>query len=332
MEKVARGGAMALRAPMSASIEVHELRRSYGSHEALRGVSFTVPAGQIVGLLGPNGAGKSTTMKVLTGWLAPSSGLVRVGGLDVLQEPTEVRRRVGYLPESAPAYEDMTTVAWLQFAGEVRGMGPAELARAIERVTADCGLQGRLDQRIGTLSRGFRQRVGLAQALLHQPQVLILDEPTTGLDPNQVAEMRALIRRVGETRTVVLSTHILPEVVATCDRALILHEGRLVADDAVQSLSSVADGLRLTVGIAAGKVVASEGQLVAGLSALEGVEAVHPATPLDAAHRFTVDARADVRESVYRWAVDSGHVLVELSAERRSLEEVFRHLTTGASS
>jgi ABC-2 type transport system ATP-binding protein len=315
---------------MSGLIEVHELRRDYGALEALKGVSFSVHAGEIVGLLGPNGAGKSTTMKVLTGWLAPTAGTARVAGHDVLTDPMGVRRSIGYLPENAPAYVEMRVRDWLGFAGEVRGLGAAEQARAIERVTADCGLDGRLDQRIGTLSRGYRQRVGLAQALLHQPAVLILDEPTTGLDPNQVVEMRALIRRVGATRTVVLSTHVLPEVVATCDRVLILHEGRLVADDGVDSLSRSAAGQTISVSIASGKVQADAQQLEDELGALDGVEAVHRVTPVDSAHRFLVHTRADGRETVYRWAVARGHVLVELSTERRSLEEVFRSLTVGA--
>ena len=315
---------------MSGLIEVHELRRDYGAIEALKGVSFSVHAGEIVGLLGPNGAGKSTTMKVLTGWLAPTAGTAQMAGHDALTDPIGVRRSVGYLPENAPAYEEMRVRDWLSFAGDVRGLGVAELARAIERVTEDCGLQGRLDQRIGTLSRGFRQRVGLGQALLHEPPILILDEPTTGLDPNQVVEMRALIRRVGATRTVMLSTHILPEVVATCDRVLILHEGRLVADDGVAALSESAAGQVISVSIGAGKVVADAAQLEAELLALEGIDGVYLATPVDAAHRFLVHARADGRETVYRWAVDRGHVLLELSTERRSLEEVFRSLTVGA--
>ncbi len=314
---------------MEPLIEALDLRRSYGAIEALRGVGFAILPGEIVGLLGPNGAGKTTCMKLLTGWLAPTGGSARVCGHDVLTEPMEVRRCVGYLPEGAPAYDALTVAAWLGFAADVRGLGQAERARAIERVGVDCGLVQRMDQRIGTLSRGYRQRVGLAQALLHEPRVLILDEPTTGLDPNQVVEIRALIRKVGATRTVILSTHVLPEVQATCDRVLILHDGQLVADDRVESLAAVEAGRVLLLGIGAGKVKASAEVLAAELGAIAGVEAVHPESPTDAELRFRLHASADVRAAVYGWAVAGGHVLVELSTRQKSLEEVFRHLTVG---
>lgn len=314
---------------MQPVIEARGLGRSYGSSVALAGVDFAVSPGEIVGLLGPNGAGKTTTMKLLSGWLAPTAGSATVCGCDVLTDPIGVQRQVGTLPEGAPAYDELTVAGWLRFAAEVRGLGAAERERALERVVADCGLDGRLDQAIGTLSRGYRQRVGLAQALLHQPRVLILDEPTTGLDPNQVAEVRALIRRVGETRTVLLSTHVLPEVQAVCDRVLILHEGRLVADDRVEVLSRSAGGQVLRVGLGPGKVQPDSERVVAELAALDGVRAVRPLADADARLAFEVTADGDVRAAVYGWAVEHGHVLVELSAEQRSLEEVFRHLTMG---
>ena len=313
---------------MDALIEARQLRRTYGAVEALRGVDFTIGAGEIVGLLGPNGAGKTTTMKVLTSWLAPTSGSATVCGCDVLTDPMGVRRAIGYLPEGAPAHEEQTVRAWLQFAGELRGLGRAERARALQKVTESCGLSGRLDQTIGTLSRGYRQRVGLAAALLHEPKVLILDEPTTGLDPNQVVEIRNLIRDLGRTRTVLLSTHILAEVQATCDRVLILNDGELVADDRVEALARAGEGQVLHLAIGAGKVVAEPEVLASELAAIEGVEAVDVEPPTDAHVRFAIRARADVREAVYRWAVAGGHVLVELTVEQRDLESVFRELTT----
>jgi ABC-2 type transport system ATP-binding protein len=310
-----------------AVLEVEDLRRSYGAFEALKGVSFRIESGEIVGLLGPNGAGKSTTMKIVTGFLAPTGGQVRVCGLDVLAEPIETRRFIGYLPESAPIYAEMDVRAYLAFIGRVRGLGAAERARAIERVAEECGLVDRLRQRVGTLSRGYRQRVGLAQALLHSPRLLILDEPTNGLDPKQIIEIRSLIRRVGETRTVVLSTHILSEVQVTCDRVLIIHQGRLVADGATEEVIASTSGQVVTVGVAAGKVKAEASAVQAQLGAVPGVAHVEVLAPVDEAMRFAVHASSDVREEIFRWAVARGHVLVELSSERSNLEEVFRRLT-----
>jgi ABC-2 type transport system ATP-binding protein len=310
-----------------ALIEVAELRRSFGERMALDGVTFRVSAGEIVGLLGPNGAGKTTTMRILTGLLAPTGGQARVDGHDVLTEPTLARQRLGYLAEGAPLYEEMTPARLLQFVASSRGLGSAESARALEKTAVSCGLEGRLGQPIGTLSRGYRQRVGLAAALLHDPKILVLDEPTTGLDPNQVAEIRALVRALGATRTVILSTHVLSEVQAICDRVLILHQGRLVADDRTEVVLRQRQGQLLRVGLGPSKVAASQDRLMEELSALASVRAVRPATPLDEVHRFELDCEGDARADVFRWAVEGGHVLVELSVVPRSLEGVFRELT-----
>jgi ABC-2 type transport system ATP-binding protein len=314
-----------------AVVEVEDLRRSYGSFEALKGVTFRIEAGEIVGLLGPNGAGKSTTMKILTGFLAPTGGTARVCGHDVLLEPIEVKKQLGYLPENAPLYAEMTVRAYLDFVGRVRGLGAAELARAIERSSEECGITDRLAQQIGTLSRGYRQRVGLAQALLHGPKLLILDEPTNGLDPNQIVEIRNLIRRVGETRTVVLSTHILSEVQVTCDRVLIIHQGRLVADGATEAVTSASHGHSVTLGLAHGKVRLAAEEVVKQLLSVPGVRGAQAAAPGEDAVRFVIQADRDVREDVFRWAVAGGHVLIELHSERTNLEEVFRRLTADAS-
>ena len=315
---------------MSLVVEVDQLCRSYGSFEALKGVTFQIHGGEIVGLLGPNGAGKSTTMKIITGYLAPTSGSARVCGLEVLADPLDVRRHIGYLPEQAPVYRDMAVRPYLDFVGRIRGLGAAERARAIDRVVQDCGLTDRLKQRISTLSRGYRQRVGLAQALLHQPELLILDEPTNGLDPNQIVEIRSLIRKLGETRTVMLSTHILSEVQASCDRVIIIHQGRLVADGSTESVMAQTAGHQLTVGLASGKVRSKESELVRELEAIDGVRQVRAAAPIDEAARFTIYADQDLRSEVFRWAVAGGHVLVELSMERTNLEDVFRRLTVEA--
>lgn len=315
-----------------ARVEVDGLRRSFGGFEALRGVSFVVEPGEIVGLLGPNGAGKSTTMKILTGWIAPTAGRARVGGHDVVAEPIAVRRKLGYLPENAPLYDEMSVGAYLAFVGRVRGLGSAERARAIARVATECGITDRLNDRVAVLSRGYRQRVCLAQALLHAPEILILDEPTTGLDPNQIIEIRGLIRRVGRTRTVIVSSHVLSEVQMTCDRVLILHRGELVADAPTRALTERGAGQVLWVGVGAGKVIASADALAAQLARIEGVQRVRGARPVDEVHRFEVHADRDVRAQVWGWASERGHVLVELSADRTNLEEVFRRLTYGEAS
>jgi ABC-2 type transport system ATP-binding protein len=251
-----------------------------------------------------------------------------VCGVDVLDDPLEARRHRGYLPESAPVYGEMKVRAYLEFVARVRGLGDAERARGIERVAHECGLEARMDQRIGTLSKGFRQRVGLAQALVHEPRLLILDEPTNGLDPNQIREIRDLVRSIGRTRTVVLSTHILREVEATCDRVLLIHQGTLVADEATTAVVAAGGaGHRVTVGLGRSKVKTVDAELHASLSLVAGVRHVDRAAPLDEAHRFVVHADGDVREAIFRWAVDAGHVIVELSSVRSDLEDVFARLT-----
>jgi ABC-2 type transport system ATP-binding protein len=312
-------------------IEVDGLGRTYGARVALADVSFRIERGRIVGLLGANGAGKTTTMRILCGLLAPTAGQARIAGHDVVREPLEAQRRIGYLPEGAPLYDEMRVRGFLRFVGAARGLGPAEQTRAIEAAAESTGITDRLDDRIATLSRGYRQRVGLASALLHDPPILVLDEPTTGLDPHQVADLRALIRRLGATRTVVLSTHVLSEVEVTCDRVLILHRGRLVADDATEVLMARARGQVLYVGLGEGKVRATTAALVDQLGQLPGVRAVRPASAGAAGagtpHRFELETDGDLRADLFRWAVDHGHVLVELSSASRNLEDVFRQLT-----
>jgi ABC-2 type transport system ATP-binding protein len=212
-------------------IEVANLTKRYGDLAAVRDVSFTAPAGRIVGFLGPNGAGKTTTMRIITGFLPATAGTVRVEGFDVFEQSAEVRRRIGYLPESPPLYDDMVVTAFLRFVARLKGMRRAEIEPALERVLDVCGLVTVRDRLLGHLSKGFRQRVGLAQALIHDPPVLILDEPTIGLDPRQIIEIRSLIKTLGGRRTIVLSTHILPEVSQVCDKVVIINEGRVVLED-----------------------------------------------------------------------------------------------------
>jgi ABC-2 type transport system ATP-binding protein len=227
-------------------IEVHNLVKRYGAQRAVDGISFSVAKGEVLGFLGPNGAGKTTTMRILTGALPATEGRVSVAGLDVFDQPMRVKRKVGYLPEVPPLYEELDVLAYLRFVARLKGLPGKRVKSEVERVVQTCGLgevRGRL---IANLSKGFRQRVGLAQALLADPEVLILDEPTIGLDPNQIAEIRGLIRRLAENHTVVLSTHILPEVIQVCQRVLIVHRGRIVADDRLENLTSEARSLELT--------------------------------------------------------------------------------------
>lgn len=211
-------------------IEVENLSRRFGTKRAVDDISFQVETGEVLGFLGPNGAGKSTTMRMITGYIAPTSGRVRVCGFSIADQPLEVKKRIGYLPESAPSWPDMTVLAFLQFAARVRGLQGENERQALRRVVAQCHLEGVLGQSIDTLSKGFRQRTCLAQALIHDPEVLILDEPTDGLDPNQKYEMRALIRDMAKTRAVLFSTHILEEVDEVCTRAIVIDRGRIVAD------------------------------------------------------------------------------------------------------
>ena len=231
-------------------IEVTNLSKRYGSLEAVKGVSFGIPKGEVVGLLGPNGAGKTTIMKVLTTYMYPSGGTATVNGFDIFEQPLEIRKSVGYLPENAPLYTDLNVKEYLDFVADARSLRGERKKERIEWVIEECGLQSVLYRNIDKLSKGYRQRTGLAQAILHDPEILILDEPTTGLDPNQILEIRELIRRHGQKKTVILSTHILQEVEATCSRVLILNEGQIAAQGTVQEIQRGLQGevqLALTV-------------------------------------------------------------------------------------
>jgi ABC-2 type transport system ATP-binding protein len=219
-------------------ISVSRLVKRYRGFVALDGIRFQVNPGEAVGFLGPNGAGKTTTMRILTGALPATSGQVSVAGFDVFEEPLQVKKRVGYLPEVPPLYEDLDVTAFLVFVSRLKGLGKQKGGQELDRVIDSCGLEEVRRRRIGNLSKGFRQRIGLAMSLLGDPEVLILDEPTIGLDPNQIVEIRALIKKLAENHTVILSTHILPEVTQICDRVVIIHRGRIVADDTIEQLTS----------------------------------------------------------------------------------------------
>ena len=224
-------------------IEVANLSKRYGDLRAIEGVSFTAGSGQILGFLGPNGAGKTTTMRIITGFMPATSGTVRVDGFDVFEQSNEVRRRIGYLPENPPLYNDMAVAPYLRFVARLKGIARRDVGEALERVLATCGLDGMRDRLLGHLSKGYRQRVGLAQALIHDPPVLILDEPTIGLDPRQIRDIRSLVRTLGGKRTIVLSTHILSEVTEVCDKVVIINDGRIALEDQLANMTR--DGRKL---------------------------------------------------------------------------------------
>jgi ABC-2 type transport system ATP-binding protein len=307
-------------------IEVESLTKRYGRATAVDGVSFRVEKGEILGFLGPNGAGKTTTMRILTCYLPPTGGTARVGGYDVFEQPMEVRRRVGYLPETPPLYPDMEVEEYLGFCAKIKGVAPKERPSRIGDAMEKTRVGDVRSTLIGKLSKGYRQRVGLAQAILHNPDVLILDEPTAGLDPKQIIETRELIRGLGGDHTVILSTHILPEVSMTCGRVVIINKGRVVAEDSPENLTRRLTGagtLRLEI----------RGDETAVLEAIRGVPGVlgaHVRGGHDGAVVVDVEAEAgrDVRSELARVVVTGGHGLLGLQQQGMSLEEIFLHLTT----
>ncbi|HOI11734.1 MAG TPA: ATP-binding cassette domain-containing protein [Myxococcota bacterium] len=309
-------------------IAVRNLVRDYGPIRALADVSFTVERGQVVGLLGPNGAGKTTCMKILTGFLAATSGEVAIDGRDIVEHGVEVRRRLGYLPENAPVYQDMRARDYLRFVARVRGIAPARVDERIAAVAATVGITAVLDQDIGTLSKGYRQRVGLAQAMIHDPEILILDEPTSGLDPNQIVEIRELIKELGRDRTVILSTHNLPEVTATCNRILLIHRGRLVADGTpaeIQARHGGGNTYRLS--LAATGDARPVADVLGAIPGVASVAALDAAAPGTTEWRVAGTGDADLRAGLFGCAVQAGWTLLELRRERQDLETIFQRLT-----
>src|SRR4051794_28471232 len=309
-------------------IRVENLTKDYGPVRAVDKVTFNVRKGEVLGFLGPNGAGKSTTMKMLTCYIAPTSGVATVAGHDVFDDSLEVRRHLGYLPEDTPLYRDMTVQEYLEFASEMRRMDPTKRGGRIKEIGGRCGLSNVAGKLVGELSKGFRQRLGLAQAMLHDPDILILDEPTSGLDPNQIVEIRQLIKEVGQEKTVILSTHILPEVQATCSRILIISNGRLVADGTPDELRARERGSRYRVVVEANGV--PQDSIRDRLTRIGGVMRCEKVATEDGAYAFSIDGSSseDLRKLLFRAAVDNRWTLLELVRESASLEDVFRNLTT----
>jgi len=299
------------------SVTVNNVTRSFGSQKALDDVSFSIRSGEIVGFLGPNGAGKSTMMKIITGYLTPSSGNVEVCDIPVKEHSIELRKKIGYLPEHNPLYLDMYVREYLNMVG---GIYKIQKHRDItEEIIKITGLTREAHKKIGALSKGYRQRVGLAQALIPDPKVLILDEPTTGLDPNQILEVRGLITEIGKNKTIMLSTHIMQEVEAICERVIIINKGRIVADEAASGLTNITSG--------SGSMITVEFDQqpdIESLNKLEGISKIE-----NKGHKIiiTSDTDKDIRPGIFRFAVKNNLVLLEISKEERDLESVFHELT-----
>ena len=307
------------------AVTVENLSKKYGSQIAVDNISFTVNTGEVVGFLGPNGAGKSTTMKMITCFIAPASGDVRLDQFSIHEDAEEIKKRIGYLPENNPLYTDMPVIEYLQFCGEVQGMAKGEISARMHEMIEKCGLDTEKHKKINELSKGYRQRVGLAQAMIHDPEVLILDEPTSGLDPNQIVEIRNLIKELGKEKTVILSSHILSEVEATCDRIIIINNGRIVADGTSLSLRQQAQGQELL-----NIEIEAEADYDNVLEALTGLAAVETANKRnDQPGKFRIQSKPEKssRKAVFDLCVKNKWYLTEMTAIETKLEDVFRELT-----
>jgi ABC-2 type transport system ATP-binding protein len=307
-------------------ITAEHLTKRYGRHTAVDDISFTVERGEIVGFLGPNGAGKSTTMNIVTGYLSSSEGTVTVDGLDVLDHPEEVKRRIGYLPENPPLYTELTVNEYLRFVGEIKKLSRGELKRNMEQIVELVKIGDVRKRLIRNLSKGYKQRVGLAQALMGNPQVLVLDEPTSGLDPKQINEMRTVIKDLGKEHTIILSSHILPEVSAVCERVLIIDRGRLVADDTTENLSRGLTGSHL-LGV---RVAGSEERVTEMIRAIPGVKRVDVKPQVESGTVELVvesETDADVRREIFYAMSKASTPIVMMRSLELTLEEIFLNLT-----
>jgi ABC-2 type transport system ATP-binding protein len=309
-------------------INVRSLTKTYDQTIAVDDISFEIQKGEIVGFLGPNGAGKTTTMKVITCFMPPTAGDITVDGMDVMEHSLAIRKKIGYLPEQNPLYNDLDVIEYLRFVAELRGIPKENHDARIREMIEVCGLKSVIGRNISELSKGYRQRVGLAQALIHEPEILILDEPTSGLDPNQIVEIRNLIKKIGKEKTVILSTHILPEVQATCNRAIIIDQGKIVADGTLSDLQAAFHGLeRISLEIkAAGDGIAEK------LRTIDHVKNVEEKSVQGGIANYVLEIEKgqDLREQIFDLSVKEGWKLLELHREVTTLEDVFRQLTRGA--
>lgn len=309
-------------------IRVKNVNKKYGEFQALEDISFEIKKGEIVGLLGPNGAGKTTTMKIMTCYMAPTSGEVIIDGHDITDESLAIRKKIGYLPESAPLYMDMNVFEYLDYAADMQNVPKKQKMQKMRKAIQECGLEEEMYTTIGELSKGYRQRVGLAQALIHEPEILILDEPTSGLDPNQIIEIRKLIKKIGEKKTVILSTHILSEVEATCNRVLIINKGQIVASGTPNELRNKAAGnIQLHL-----KVEGSDKQkIVDVLRKLEGIASIYDGNSMEKGITtllLEIGTNEDMRKIINHHLLNNGLELLEMTKEEQSLENIFRDLTT----
>ncbi|MFN7793382.1 MAG: ATP-binding cassette domain-containing protein [Cyclobacteriaceae bacterium] len=305
-------------------IKIENLSKRYGPQRAVDNISFEVKAGEILGFLGPNGAGKSTTMKMITGYLSVGDGTIFIGGKKLQESGDEIKRHIGYLQENNPLYLDMPVIEYLGFCAALQGVEKGMINERIRKMVSVCGLNAEKHKKIGELSKGSRQRVGLAQALIHDPEILVLDEPTTGLDPNQIVEIRKLIREIGKEKTVILSTHILPEVEATCDRILIINKGRIVADGTSETLRKQATGTELL------KVRIEDGSAAEIQKALVQLSNVSKVDLTDVAmNRFEIQSKSGLSSTraVFRLCAEKNWVITEMIPLETRLEDVFRNLT-----
>lgn len=304
-------------------ITISNLTKKYGHQKAIDDISFEVKTGEILGFLGPNGAGKSTTMKIISCFISPTEGTVTLNGYNIFDDSRELRSRIGYLPEHTPLYTDMPVIDYLRLTARLQNIAEDKITSRVRRMIDLCGLDPEKHKYIEELSKGYRQRVGLAQALIHDPEVLILDEPTTGLDPNQIAEIRTLIKEIGKEKTVMLSSHILKEVEATCDRILIINQGRIVADGSTEELRQRAEGAeRLLV-----QFRNTTADVESSLNTLDSVMDVSPAEDGEEAWMVSLNPEGNAREDIFHHCVEKGWILTQMTPVESSLEDIFRDLT-----
>ena len=304
-------------------IEVSHVSRNFGDFRAVNDVSFSIPTGQIVGLLGPNGAGKTTTMRMITGFLSPTSGSVKIDGIDICENPVEAKKKIGYMPESAPLYGEMIVEDYLRYIAQIYGQNPEE---KVPLLCNECGLKEVMSKNISELSRGNRQRVALAHALMNDPEILILDEPTSGLDPNQVEDVRAIIREIGKTRTVIVSTHILSEVETICSRAIIISGGKLVADSSIENLkNSIGSTTSVFVGFGGidGKTAVEIAKEISGVSNVS----VNPKEDGLSELVIPIKGEDEIRPQLVKKLVEKGCDIYEMAIQKNTLEDVFHTLT-----
>lgn len=305
-------------------IKIENLTKKYGVQRAVDDISFEVKTGEILGFLGPNGAGKTTTMQIITNYLAPHKGKITIGGKDLRVHANELKKHIGYLPESNPLYQEMPVIDYLRFCGGLQGIPNEKIDERVREMIRICGVEGEKHKKIGELSRGYKQRVGLAQAMIHDPEILILDEPTSGLDPNQIVEIRKLIRKLGKEKTVILSTHILPEVEATCDRILIIDKGKIVADGTSDTLRKQASGQEIL------KVRIEDGvpnEIFEALQQLSSIALVDFADRMQ--NRFEIQSHPDAspKRDIFNLCVEKKWILTEIIPVETKLEDIFRDLT-----